>query len=76
MKARHRVLLTGTPVQNNVQELVTLLRFVAADSFLITDAMNTYNASILDSATSIHESRVKDEQYNSDSDSDGSNFET
>jgi hypothetical protein len=32
--AAHRILLTGTPVQNNVYELVSLLRFVAADLFL------------------------------------------
>lgn len=30
LPARSRLLLTGTPVQNNVEELVTLLRWVAA----------------------------------------------
>ena len=31
--SEHRVLLTGTPVQNDVAELWTLLHFVCAESF-------------------------------------------
>ena len=35
-KCQHRVLLTGTPIQNNMSELWALLHFVAPDLF--TDA--------------------------------------
>lgn len=39
LHARHRIMLTGTPVQNNLHELVSLLRFIASDSFYpVTDA--------------------------------------
>lgn len=37
VRAGHRVLLTGTPVQNNLTELITLLRLVMPDLFLIQE---------------------------------------
>lgn len=33
LPSRHRVLLTGTPLQNNLQELYNLLQFLEADGF-------------------------------------------
>lgn len=33
IKAKHRIILTGTPVQNTIQELWTLLNFVSQDHF-------------------------------------------
>jgi SNF2 family DNA or RNA helicase len=69
VKARHRVLLTGTPVQNNVQELITLLRFVVADSFLLADAQNAYITDVAMSeanADSKNQSKAsKNDDYNS-----------
>lgn len=37
IRARFRLLLTGTPVQNDVCELVSLLRFILPDLFLSTE---------------------------------------
>ena len=37
LRAAHRVLLTGTPVQNNVTELVNLVAFAAGDSFIASE---------------------------------------
>ena len=38
IQASHRVLLTGTPVQNTLGELAALLRLVSADTFRAADA--------------------------------------
>jgi chromodomain-helicase-DNA-binding protein 3 len=47
MKFEHRLLLTGTPVQNNLDELYALLCFVAPKIFrykFIYDFVNRYSA--------------------------------
>jgi superfamily II DNA or RNA helicase len=44
-KSRHRVLLTGTPIQNNMEELWTLLNFLDAERFKSqADFMRLYGA--------------------------------
>ena len=80
VKARHRVLLTGTPVQNNVQELITLLRFVVADSFLLADAQGAFITDAAMSSSNV-DSRGKtakneDQNYSSGSDSSGEEYES
>jgi superfamily II DNA or RNA helicase len=43
LRARRRLLLTGTPVQNNIAELVALLRFVIADVFVPANCDAVYS---------------------------------
>jgi len=52
MRFEHRVLLTGTPIQNNLVELYSLLCFVAPKIFrykYVDDFVSTYSV-LLDSA--------------------------
>ena len=54
INAKHRIILTGTPIQNSLEELWTLLRFVSSDAFsetpefLETEMENLTNETIVE----------------------------